>query len=167
MENYIENKLKELEGYLLSIERNPDESRYEVKIGVPKSWVYKGNSLIECEVISKTEVGVLLLIYSKKKNISLDALIEFSTLILKTNKKIQEKEISFKKEIDKAKKKLEDQVKEFYSDLEKIKEVSFKNLEKKERKFSSVPEEDISKLNEGVEKKKRGRKPKITKVNEK
>ena len=166
MENCIENKIKKLEGYLLSIERNPSEARYEIKLGIPKNWVYKGNTSIECKVISKSDVGVLLLIYSKDNKILLDDLVEFSNFILETNKKIQEKELLFKKEIDKTKKELEERVKSFYSDLEKIKEISFKNLEKTERKIPFIPEEDKSKLTEGIEKKKRGRKPKAIKSEE-
>jgi hypothetical protein len=131
-ENLIHNKLKPLEGYLISIEIDTINGWYELKIGIPKNWVYKENSNFKIEEVLKSEDGIILKVTPKNNDVVIDDLIDFVLLIIDTNFKIVEKEKEFESKINEIKKQLEDQAKSFYKDIDEMKEKSFSVFEKVE-----------------------------------
>jgi hypothetical protein len=150
----IESTLEPLDGYLFSMDRNTEEGRYELKVGIPKKWAFNENNEIGVEIISDLETGKLLKIYSKKSNISIDDLFLFVKIIIGTNIKIAEKEAEFQLQLLKMRESFENQTKDFYKELDELKENSFKNVNDK-----SVTEIGIE-----TKKEKRGRPPKDNSV---
>jgi len=176
----VEEKLKPLSGYLISIKRNTVNGWYELQIGVPADWIYKGNDIIKCEPIQTVDAGHILLISPKKDDVIVDDLIDFVVLIIETNQKIREKEKEFTNKMDTVKKSLEDEAKQFYKQLEDLKEKSFSKFNttniKPDKSSNTTSSKDDDKNNKKddnnkitskttTEKKGRGRPPK--KKNEK
>lgn len=175
----IEESLKPLEGYLISINRNAVDGWYELEIGLPKGWIYKSNDLVECEEIQKTDKGVLLKITPKNENVIVDDLISFVALIMETNSNIAKKEEEFSSIMEKVKKDLENQAKAYYEELDKMREESFKNFNTNKKKTTTssskskkTEAEKSSKTTNKKDdksdstKKRRGRPPKDSTVNE-
>lgn len=159
----IDEKLKPLEGYLLSITRNIQKGWFEFEVGVPSEWVYKGNEIIDCNVIDKSEVGHLLKIVPKHDNITVDDLIDFLQLIIDTNSQIQKKEKEFNDKMDKVKKDLENQAKKFYEELNNLREESFKKFNIKNSQISNTSSNKMVDNSKSTQSKKRGRPPKKNK----
>lgn len=155
----IENTLKPLIGYFVSLERNTMEGWFELKIGLPIDWEYRSNNNIECELLNDTKDGKLLKIKPKKSNISSDDLIEFAILIVQINEEIAKKEKEFEKKMKKYKENLEKEVNKFYDELDEKRKKSFE-------KFPNIKSPEANKNNvkgavENTEsKKRRGRPPK-------
>ncbi|MFA5366389.1 MAG: hypothetical protein WC333_00500 [Dehalococcoidia bacterium] len=124
----VESVLEPVTGYLLSMERNPEKGWYELKVGIPKSWVYGDNKSIGCEIITETDEGKLIKISPKNYSVVIDDLISFVEAIVRTNKKIAEKEKLFNQKVEQMKGAFEKEAKKFYDELELLKVNSFKNL---------------------------------------
>jgi hypothetical protein len=124
----IESILAPITGYLKSIDRNPMEGWYDMTIAIPKNWVFNANDEIDIEVINETEVGKLLKIVPKSQNIVIDDLVLFVEIVINTNKRIAEKELEFKQQMEEMKKGLEKKASEFFKELDELKENSFKKL---------------------------------------
>jgi hypothetical protein len=124
----VESVLEPIGGYLLSIERNPEKGWYELRVGIPKNWVYGDNKSIGCEIVTETDEGKLIKISPKNNNIVIDDLISFVEAIVRTNKKIAEKEKLFNQKVEQMKGAFEKEAKKFYDELELLKVNSFKNL---------------------------------------
>jgi hypothetical protein len=151
--NSIEEELKPLSGYLVSIKRNTVKGWYELEVGVPADWIYKSNEQINCDVKKKGEKGHLLTISPKNENIIIDDLVAFVKLIIDTNNRIREKEKEFTSKMNKVKKDLENQAKEFYEELDELKEKSFSKFDTKKEsnndtKQNNNKEENINKEEE-------------------
>lgn len=127
----IENILEPITGYLISITRDTVHGWYQLEIGIPKGWVFDENKEIKCNVISENNQGKLIKISPKKNNISVDDLIAFVEIIIKTNEKIAEREKEFADKMANMKKTLEEEAKQFYKELDELKEHSFKNINDK------------------------------------
>lgn len=127
--NKIENELSEIENYCFSISRNTEKEWWEIEVGLPLSWEVKRNNNIGFTVLNENEMGKVLHIFPNKDNVTIDDLILFVKIIIKTNEEIAEKEKQFNDEIEKMKKDLEDKIKGFYENLEKDKEKAFKSLD--------------------------------------
>lgn len=125
MENVVEKALESIDGYWISFEKNTENGRTELKIGLPNSWVFKGNKNISCQVVNKSTAGKLIMITGEKDNVTIDDLIDFVGKIIETNERISEKEKQFMEEMEGVKKILEDKQKNFYKELEELKENSF------------------------------------------
>ena len=78
----IEKALNKLEGYLLSIERDVMKGHYELKVGIPKKWVYESTDKVECEVIHSTKEGDVVKVFALEDDIILDDLILFVNIII-------------------------------------------------------------------------------------
>ena len=124
----IEAALESTNGYINSFTRNTIEGWWEIEIGLAKSWVYDENKKIGCEIIFENEVGKLIRIFPKKNDVVIDDLIEFVGIIIRTNKKIAEKEKQFTDKMQEMKGVLEKEAKRFYQELDELKENSFKNI---------------------------------------
>lgn len=127
MEN-IENKLDEIKDYCFLIKRNSDEEWWELEIGIPSSWEVKDNKDIGFTILNENNVGKQLHVFPKKNNVSIDDLILYVKIIIKTNEEISEKEEKFTEFIKKEKENLENSIKKFYEKLEEDKINAFKNL---------------------------------------
>lgn len=128
--NVITNKLKKFDGYLISIDRNPEMGFYQIKVGLPIDWVYKEVEGIECAVLNKTNEGKILNISPKpnRDDINVDDLLLFFEKIIETNEIILEKQNEFSQQMEEFKKMLEDKENAFYAELNELKEVSFNNF---------------------------------------
>lgn len=124
----IELALQPTNGYINSFTRNTVEGWWELEIGLPKNWVFDGNSKINCEVIVKNDLGKLIKVFPKKRGIIIDNLIEFVEIIIQTNQKIADKEKQFTDEMEEMKGLLEEKAKKFYDELDELKELSFKKV---------------------------------------
>lgn len=151
----IEETLKPLEGYLISINRDTVNGWYTLQIGLPKDWVYKDNNLIECTVAQKAENGILLVISPKEEGVTIDDLVDFVLLIMETNSKIAEKEKEFTDRMNEVKQKLEEQAKAFYGELDDLRKHSFENFGKGEK--PTPPPSQVIKEGQDSKPVKRGR----------
>jgi hypothetical protein len=124
----IELALESTTGYINSLTRNTVEGWWELEIGLPKGWVYDENNKIGCEIVFENEIGRLIKIFPKKKDVVVDDLIAFVEIIIHTNERIAEKEKQFKDKMQEMKGLLEKEAKTFYQELDELKENSFKNL---------------------------------------
>ena len=147
--------MKELEQILLpisnnfvSLTRNPMKGWYELRIGIPNKWAFSENNEIDIEVEDETEIGKVLNISPKNESIVADDLVLFAQIIVETNRKIAERELEFKQQLEDKKKGLEAMAKEFFKELDELKENSFKKIsdnfvnelsEKKKRAYNRKP----------------------------
>lgn len=125
----VEEGLKPIEGYMLSLRRDTMNGWYEMEIGLPAGWIFRGNDYIECEVINETKAGSLIKIYPKTEGVLADDLISFVQLILNTNSKIAEKEKEFTDSLEMSKEQLNAVAKRFYTELDDLKKKSFTNFD--------------------------------------
>jgi hypothetical protein len=149
----IELALSGIKEYFISLEQNPENGFYELRIGLPAKWEFGENDEIGCEILNESEKGKLIKITQKNQKISVDDLVTFVEIIIETNGKIAEKEKEFTDKMQEMKGMLEKEAKRFYEDLDKLKVDSFKTLnsnfvktlhpemEKKQRKPRTVKEE--------------------------
>ena len=153
----VEEGLKPIEGYMLSLKRDPMKGWYEMEVGLPAGWIFRGNDYIECEVISETKAGSLVKVFPKLEGITADDLISFVKLILDTNSKIAEKEKEFTDSLEESKEQLNAVAKRFYTELDDLKKKSFSEFDT-ENKITPPPPPPPRILNEdGALSKKRGR----------
>jgi hypothetical protein len=124
----IELILHAIDGYLISLTRDPINGWYVLEIGLPKTWVFDENNKIGCEVIEEYEQGKIIKISPKKEDVVIDDLIAFVEIIIQTNEKIAEKEKQFTDKMQEMKGVLEKEATKFYQELDELKENSFKNL---------------------------------------
>ena len=124
----IESILEPITGNLNCIKRNSMEGWYEMEIGIPNNWVFNENDEIGVEIISETEMGKLIKIIPKNRNIVVDDLVLFAKIVINTNQKIAEREVEFKSQLEEMKKGIEKKASEFFKELDELKENSFKKL---------------------------------------
>jgi len=124
----LESILEPITGYLKCMNRNTEKGWYELEVGIHKNWVFDENKEIGCEIIAELDEGNLIKIFPKNENVVIDDLILFVEIIIRTNKKIAEKEKQFADKMNEMKKSLEVQASEFYKELDELKENSFKKL---------------------------------------
>ena len=124
----IELALHPIDGYLISITRDPNKGWYVLEIGLPKTWVFDENTKIGCEVTEEYEQGKLIKVFPKKNDVVIDDLVAFVEIIINTNERIAEKEKQFTDKMQEMKGILETEAKKFYQELDELKENSFKNL---------------------------------------
>jgi hypothetical protein len=148
----LEKILNKLDGYLLSIKRNPDIGMYELEVGIPKNWVYKDTNKIECEVIHETEKGSLIKITPTVEGVVIDDLIDFVDVIIDTNQELNRMQQEFDEQMAKTKKDLEEQVQSFYDKLEGVKKHSFESIDEQikraRRNKKKMEEEEVDVENE-------------------
>ena len=137
--NSIEERLKPLEGFLISITRDTVNGWYKLQIGLPKDWIYRENDIISCEELSKSKEGTLIEVSPKKEGIIIDDLVDFVGLIMDTNSKIAEKEKEFTNKMNEVKEELEKKAKDFYGELEDLRQHSFQNFGKDKKEIPSPP----------------------------
>jgi len=125
-ENYIDDKLREFEGYLESFKRDTVRGVYVIRIGLPNNWVMSETYKIGYKIISESETGKLIEIYPKNDNVKIDELFNFCSILFKNNKKILEKEQEFLEKMESFKSSLEEETKKFYDELKKMKDNAFK-----------------------------------------
>lgn len=130
----IQEGLEPLNGYLFSVKRDTVKGWYFLEVGLPKSWVYKGNDVICCNKTGSWDKGILLSIAPLVKGVTVDDLIIFATLILETNTKIVEKEKEFVDRIESVKNGLQKEKDKFYKELDDLKEKSFNLFDNKPSK---------------------------------
>lgn len=156
----IDSLLQPILNNFLSLDRDTFNGWYELKIGIPKAWVYKENDVIKCETINSNDTGTVLKIFSEKPNIIVDDLFKFVKILIDTNEKISEKELEFAKKMEEMKTTLENEAEKFYKELDDMKDKSFDDLTTIETKKSPIKDIIIPK------KETRGRPKKVIKSDE-
>jgi hypothetical protein len=141
----LEKALNNIDGYLLSIERDAMKGKYELKVGIPKDWVYESTEKVECEVIQTTKQGDLIKIVALEDDIVIDDLIEFVNIIIATNHQIAEMQEKHKKGQEEAVKKMEEEEAMFMEEIENMAKNSFKNMKEEQDKIGSTEKEDLKK----------------------
>lgn len=124
----VESIFKPISEYFISMGQDIDKGWYVFEIGLPKSWVFDSNDMIECNIIEESSEGKLLSISPKIEGVEIDDLITFIGIIVDTNKKIAQREEEFKKRIEEMKNHLQDEAKKFYTELDELKDSSFKSI---------------------------------------
>jgi len=131
MNKPINELLTPLHGYLLSIERDVDNSTYIINMGIPASWTYKSTNVIESEVVGTSDKGTLLKIFGKNENVVVDDLIEYCRIIIETNERIHKMQLEFDKKMEEMKEKLIHEQRTFLDELDEMKDKSFHEIEEK------------------------------------
>lgn len=121
----VEETLKPLDGYLFAIKRDTVNGWYYLEVGLPKSWIYRGNDIIDCVKLNEWNAGNLIKVTPKVEGITLDDLIKFTQLILDTNAKILEKVHEFEEKIKQVKESLNADKIGFNKELDDLREQSF------------------------------------------
>lgn len=153
MNKPIDEILTPLHGYLLSIERDVENSAYIINMGIPASWTYKETNVIECEVVASSDKGTLLKIFGKNESIVIDDLIEYCRIIIETNEKIQKMQEEFDKKMVEMKEKLIQEQRSFLDELDEMKDKSFHEIEEKVAALSDeLEKQEATAQNELVEK---------------
>jgi hypothetical protein len=125
MEKIIIHKILEnLNGYLISINRNFETEMYELEVGFKKNWVFKSNDNIECSVEKETDSGSLVIISGKHDEVVIDDLVQYVNKVIETNKKITEMQERFEEELKRKKEQLEEEVFKFQEEIDKYKDTS-------------------------------------------
>lgn len=124
---YIQDKLELLEGKLISITRNTEMGYYELKIGLPPDWTYKANSKVDYEEEHKSEKGDILKIFPHEdsENTTIDDLINYVNIVIKTNLDMQKKKEEFEKRLLQEREKIEKEMEKFYEELESEQNTNF------------------------------------------
>jgi len=151
----IQDTFKSIDGYLISIERDTENGWYFLKVGIPIDWVFKGNKSIACDVIQESELGKIVNVKPKKNGITVDDLVEFISLIERTNAIIVEKQKEIDERLTEAKEALKIEMEEKLGELENLKEESFMSFDQR------MKNESKKKTTETTPKKKRGRPKKV------
>lgn len=125
----VEEGLKPIEGYMLSLKRDTMNGWYVMEVGLPAGWIYRGNDYIECEIVTETKAGSLIKIFPKVEGVLADDLVSFVELILETNSKIAEKEKEFTDSLEESKEQLNAVAKRFYTELDDLKKKSFSEFD--------------------------------------
>ena len=125
----VELALEPILEYLISLERDPINGWYFLKIGLPNNWVINENDQISFEVLNELSTGKVIKIIPKNDKIIVDDLITFVLIIIKTNQKIAEKEKQFTDKMEEMKSALEKEAVNFYKELDLLKESSFKKID--------------------------------------
>ena len=139
----IEKALNKLEGYLLSIERDVMKGHYELKVGIPKKWVYESTDKVECEVIHSTKEGDVVKVFALEDDIIIDDLILFVNIIIDTNKQIAEMQEKHKLEKEKTIEKMEAEELAFSKEIEDMAKNSFKNMQEKQNNIHSKSKKKV------------------------
>lgn len=148
----LEKILDRLDGKLLSIERNTELGSYELKIGLPATWVYKKTDFVELDEIHKSDKGVLLKIYSTDDAVCIDDLIDYINVIIDTNEKIAAKEDEYNRLMQERKKQLEDEFSKYEEEIEELREKSFKSMSAEDEEKSKKKKHTNNKKSEKKEK---------------
>ena len=133
----LQKQLNKIDGYLMKIERNVMEGRYELTVGIPPKWVYKSTKNVECEELGKSEEGTLLKIYANKDSIVIDDLIEFVNIIIDTNQQIAKMQEEHQKAMEEATQKMVEQELAFGEEIDNLAETSFEKMKKEQDKLGS------------------------------
>lgn len=166
--NLIENVLKPLDGHLISIVRDTMNGWYEIKFGIPASWVYdESNDDIACVVESSTDKGILLKVHPKKEGVVIDELFKYLNNLMNVNQIIKEKENEFLEKMKEHKTVIEQEKDKFDEEIDDLKLNAFKsksneNSEDETKNESSSSTKEV-KTTTTKKTGTRGRKPKTTK----
>lgn len=113
----IQEALKLSEGYVISFQRNTTKGYYELKVGLPKEWIYDDNEEVKCTILNETDSGKILLIEPQKEDIVIDHLIIFLNKLINVNNRIAERKKEIEKQIENHKAAFEKQVEILYEEL--------------------------------------------------
>lgn len=141
----IQKAFEKLEGRLLSLERNTTKGYYELKVGLPSTWIYETNDDIDVEVIVETENGVLLLLSPTNDEVTLDDMIDYINIVIDANEEIARKEEEFLKKMEKVTESLKAEKESFYESLEEFRKKRFNLLKEEEEKPKTSKPKTISK----------------------
>ncbi len=138
----IQDKLKPIFNYLISIEWNIEKEWLELIIGLPKEWEYKENKSIKCESFDETDVGRYMRLSPKNETVVVDDLVDYVEIIIKVNNEIEQKQKEFAKEMEEMKLAFQQKITDFYDTLDQEKKKSFELIindvdEKKQQKPTS------------------------------
>lgn len=136
----VQEALKPIEDYLISMTRNTVKGWYELEIGIPGKWAVSSNSVIECTIMEENEIGKYIKITPLTLEADVDTLYAFVELIIKTNEKISEREAMFEKRKQEMKKMFEEETLEFLKELDEMKELTQKVVSDEESLKKELPE---------------------------
>lgn len=137
----IQNKLKSVGTYLMSITRNSSEGWYEIEIGLPFSWVIKETNKISCEIVESNDKFKIVCVSPKKdSDIVVDDLIDFLSHVVETNQRVEDKKNELATFLEAEKAALEEKMKKYYDELETIRQSSFSELNNMDD-FNSEPDQ--------------------------
>lgn len=98
----IDDILSPLDGYLISINRNPETGSYMIDIALPNEWVFESTNRVMCEIINSNDIGKIIRVKQSQKlkePIKLNEIIEFSLKIMEINAEINRKMDSFNQKL--------------------------------------------------------------------
>jgi D-ribose pyranose/furanose isomerase RbsD len=121
----INDKLKPIYNYLITIDWNIEKEWLELTVGLPKEWEYKENKSINFEIINETDVGRVIKLIPKNNVVIIDDLVEYVEIVIRVNNEIEIKKQEFTKEMEEMKKTFQQKISDFYDTLDQEKKKSF------------------------------------------
>lgn len=134
----IQDELNDIDRFIMSITKNPENDTYEFQIGVPPKWEFSSNDNINIEVITSVEQGSVLKLTTNDENIKFDDFVDFIKLIVEVNIAIEEQNKELEETLSKQKAELEAIVSKKLTEIEKMKADAFKTFEKSKNNISST-----------------------------
>lgn len=147
--NVVDDAIKQIDGYLLSIYPDIELGCYALKMGINADWEFENNEMIVCNSINETDSGKIIEIKPNEnyhEEVKIDDLITFAKFIIKVNEEIAEKEKEFKLTIKKEKEEFEERIKSFYDSLSDMKSKTFNTI-KNTNNISSLDDNDVDSSN--------------------
>ena len=148
----IQDELQKIDGFLVSIKKNPDNDTYEFEIGIPIMWQYKSNDFINVTELWSSEDAVCLKLSTDDDQVTIDDFIKFIEAVVDVNILIEEENKKLNEELQKRKSEMEELVKQKILEFEQIKKTSIESFSKDNptNKRQSTKSESKNKKEDGI-----------------
>lgn len=148
----IQDELQKIDGFLVSIKKNPDNDTYEFEIGIPIMWQYKSNDFINVTELWSSEDAVCLKLSTDDDQVTIDDFIKFIEAVVDVNILIEEENKKLNEELQKRKSEMEELVKQKILEIEQIKKTSIESFSKDNptNKRQSTKSESKNKKEDGI-----------------
>lgn len=120
MEGIVQEQLEKVKEYLISIENDYETDSWVIKVGLPAKWVVNNNDLINISIITEMNEGKIISIRPISPNITIDVLLEFISLIIKTNQAIIDRQKEFALEVKKMEEEIAEKTKGYFNEINKL-----------------------------------------------
>lgn len=148
----IQDELQKIDGFLVSIVKNPDNDTYVFEIGIPINWQYKSNDFINVNELWSSEEAVCLKLSTDDDQVTIDDFIKFIEAIIDVNILIEEENKKLEVELQKRKAEMEELVQQKILEIEQIKKSSIDSFSKDNpiNKKQSTKSEPKNKKEDGI-----------------
>ncbi len=137
----IQDELQKIDGFLISISKNPDNDTYIFDVGFPKNWEFASNEFINVEKVNESDDGVWLKLTTESDSITFDEFVEYIKMVVEFNILIEGEKQKLEEELLKRKQEMEEMYKNKFIEIEQkkdeLKGFNILNNKKSENKSSN------------------------------